>query len=190
MNRNVLRAILLPTLLIFGLSTGVYSAQDTMAKSDMAAPPAAGPEIMGKAAPQAPVAAPGNPGGMESFGPGRHASFVDKLGLTDDQKSKIRALYVGFHDRTRKAKADLMMLKDEKKTMILSGKVDQQKLAQIDDQIVKVKTELLKEKLKLRRDRLAALTAEQIEKLAQVMAEKAFHERSRHGHGHGMRDRG
>jgi Spy/CpxP family protein refolding chaperone len=185
MRRNVLAAILLPTLLIFALTTGVYAAQDTFAKSEAAAaPPAVSAEPMSKAAPQTPAVTPGGPGAMESFGRGMHASIAEKLGLTDDQKSKIRALYVSFFDRTRKAKADLMTLKDEKRTMFLSGKVDQQKLAQLDDQIVKVKTDLMKEKMKLSRDRLAQLTPEQIEKVAHWKAEKAF-SRSHRGFHHG-----
>jgi Spy/CpxP family protein refolding chaperone len=186
MNRNVLAALLLPTLLVFALSSGVYAAQDTFAKNETAAPPSVSSETMSKAAPQAPGSTLGNPGGMESFGHGRHASIVEKLGLTDEQKSKIRSLYVGFFDRTRKAKADLMTVKDEKRTMFLSGKVDQQKLAQLDDQIVKIKTDLMKEKMKLARDRLAQLTPEQIEKVAQWKAEKAFSRSHRGHHGCGM----
>src|SRR5208283_6084850 len=86
----------------------------------------------------------------------RHSleAIQKKLGITDEQKTKIRALYVGFKDRTRKTRMDLMSLKDEKKTMLLSAKVDQQKLTQMDEQTVKLVSDLLKEKLKLRRDRI------------------------------------
>ena len=80
---------------------------------------------------------------------------------TDEQKRGTRSLYVGFSDRTRKARTELMALKDEKKTMLLFGKIDQQKLAQIDDQFVQVKADLLKEKLKFKRERLASLTPQQ-----------------------------
>ena len=102
-------------------------------------------------------------------------AITKKLGITDEQKKQFRNLYVGFADRTRKTRMELKSLKDEKKTMLLSGKVDQQKLAQIDDQVVKLVSDLLKEKLKLRRDRLAILTPEQIGQIADWRAEKAFH---------------
>ncbi len=106
-----------------------------------------------------------------------------KLGITDDQKKKMRALYTDFSDRTRKARTELMGLKDEKRTMLMSGKVDQQKLAQLDDQIVKLRTDVMREMLKMKRDRLAILTPEQIEKLADLKAAKAF--RSKFGRMHG-----
>ena len=109
-------------------------------------------------------------------------AMMKKLGITDEQKLKIRALYIGFADRTRKTRMELKSLKDEKKTMLLSGKIDQQKLAQIDDQIVKLVPDLVKEKLKLRRDRLALLTPEQIGRVADWMAEKAFRAKVRRMH--------
>jgi len=109
-------------------------------------------------------------------------AMMKKLGTTDEQKLKIRALYIGFADRTRKTRMELQSLKDEKKTMLLSGKIDQQKLAQIDDQIVKLVPDLVKEKLKLRRDRLALLTPEQIGRVADWMAEKAFRAKVRRMH--------
>jgi len=101
-------------------------------------------------------------------------TMMKKLGITDEQKKQIRALYVGFKDRTRKTRMDLMSLRDEKKTMLLSGKIDQRKLAEIDDQIVKLVSDLIQEKLKLRRDRLALLTPEQIDRVADWQAERAF----------------
>jgi len=67
-----------------------------------------------------------------------------------------------------------MSLRDEKKTMFLSGKIDQQKLAEIDDQIVKLVSDVLREKLKLRRDRLALMTPKQIGLIADWQAEMAF----------------
>ena len=115
-----------------------------------------------------------------------------KLGITDEQKKQIRALYVGFRDRTRKTRTELMAIKDEKKTMLLSGKIDQQKMAQLDDQTVKLVSDLLKEKLKLRRDRLALMTPEQLNKIADWQAERSFRSKMKkmhwgRGHGEGMR---
>jgi Spy/CpxP family protein refolding chaperone len=101
-------------------------------------------------------------------------AIYKKLGITDEQKTKIRALRVGFQDRTRKTRMDLRSLKDEKKTMLLSAKIDQQKLSQMDDQVVKLVSDVLRERLKLRRDRLALMTPEQIGRIADLQAEKAF----------------
>jgi len=122
----------------------------------------------------------------------RHSleAIQKKLGITDEQKPKIRALYVGFKDRTRKTRMDLMSLKDEKKTMLLSAKVDQQKLTQMDEQTVKLVSDLLKEKLKLRRDRLALMTPEQLGRIADWQAEKAFRSKWRGMHGGQMHHRG
>lgn len=118
------------------------------------------------------------------------AAMMKKLGITDEQKTKIRALYVGFLDRTRKTRMDLRSLRDEKKTLLLSGKIDQQKLAQIDDQVVKLVSDLLREKLKLRRDRLALMTPEQIGRIADWQAEKAFRSKWKRMHGGWMHHRG
>ena len=99
----------------------------------------------------------------------------------------------GSGDRTARRAMDLMSLKDEKKTMLLSGKIDQQKLAQIDDQVVKLVSDMVREKLKLRRDRLALLTPEQIERVADWQAERAFRSKMhkmRWGRMRGMHGRG
>ena len=121
----------------------------------------------------------------KEFGGPRHCrpsleAIYKKLGITDEQKAKIRALRVGFLDRTRKTRMDLRTIKDEKKTVLLSGKIDQQKLSQMDDQVVKLVSDLLKERLKLRRDRLALMTPEQIGRIADWKAEKAFRSKRMH----------
>lgn len=120
---------------------------------------------------------PGGPPGEFAGGPHFRPSLEalqKKLGITDDQKKQMRALYTGFSDRTRKTRTELMALKDEKRTMMMSGKIDQQKLAQLDDQMVKLGSDVIRERLKLKRDRLAIMTPEQIEKLADLKAMKAF----------------
>jgi Spy/CpxP family protein refolding chaperone len=107
-------------------------------------------------------------------------TFMKKLGITDEQKKQFRNLQVAFKDKTRKARSELMSLNDEKRTMLMSGKVDQQKLSQIDDQIVKLRADVMREALKLKRDRLALLTPEQQERIADFEAEKALHHRMMH----------
>ena len=162
------QALLLAPMVAFlamGVMLAVAGAQDNPGTS-FAAP------AMQGAAPQSPAQS-GQVTGRWHHGPSLKA-IMEKLGITDEQKMKIRGLYVGFAERTRKTRMDLKSLKDEKKTMLLSGKIDQQKLPQIDDQVVKLVSDLLKEKLKLRRDRLALLTPEQIGRVADWQAEKAF----------------
>ncbi len=99
--------------------------------------------------------------------------------MTGEQKKQIRNLYVGFLDRTRKTRMDLRSFKDEKRTMLLSGKIDQQKSAQMDDQVVKLVSDVLKERLKLRRDRLALMSPERIGYIADWQDEEAFREKWR-----------
>jgi len=164
MNKSVMLPLTMVTLLIIG----AVATSHAQTKPGMAPTPATA---------QGTISQP--PGPSEAFaGPMRHGhsleAMMKKLGITDEQKKQIRALYVGFRDRTRKTRMERMSLKDEKKTMLLSGKIDQQKLAQIDDQIVKLVSDLVREKLKLRRDRLALLTPEQIGRVADWQAERAF----------------
>ena len=181
MNKQSLLLVPMVVFLAMGLMVAVAGAQEDPGTS-FAAP------AMQGAAPQSPFSS-GEVTGKWHHGPSLKA-IMEKLGITDEQNTKIRALYVGFEDRTRKTRMELKSLKDEKKTMLLSGKIDQQKLAQIDDQVVKLVSDLLKEKLKLRRDRLALMTPEQIGRIADWQAEKAFrskwrrmHGGERHGHG-------
>ena len=121
---------------------------------------------------------------------GRIAYMQKKLGLTDEQKRTMRQLYAAYRDQTRQARMSLLSLKDEKRTMLISGKVDQKKLAQIDDQVVKLVTELLTQRLKMKRDRLALLTPEQIDRLGGLVAKKALRGEMRKMHRRGEHDRG
>src|SRR5208283_1932815 len=164
--------------LVFGGMAFSYAAQDVGSAGKSGTP-----AVMGG------MSQPGGPS-EEYAGSFHHRhslkAIMEKLGITDEQKKQFISLYVGFSDRTRKARTELMGLKDEKKTMLLSGKIDQQKLAQIDDQLVKVKTDLLKEKLKFRRERLGLLTAQQLDKVADWMAEMSFRSKFTKMHGGGM----
>ena len=145
-------------------------------------PAAAGPSSSGPAF-QGRMEQMSGPHWMGRFGRGDRMEYLaEKLGLTDDQKKKMRALKVSFNDRTRKARMSLISLKDEKRTMLMSGKVDQQKLAQMDEQIVKLVSELMTERLKMRRDRLALITPEQIDKLGEIVAKRGFHARGKGMH--------
>ena len=182
MNKRALLILSMVALLGMCAIVAISSAQSNPVKSSSS------PAIQG-AVPQS-----SDPAG-EFTGRRHHMPSLEaiqkKLGITDDQKMKIRALYVGFKDRTRKARMELRSLKDEKQTMLLSGKVDPQKLAQMDDQTVKLVSDVLRERLKLRRDRLALLTPEQIGRIADWQAEKAFRSKWKRMHGGGwMHHRG
>ncbi len=165
MNKRALLPLAIVVLLAVGGMVVISSAQDKPGMSPSS------PRLQGA------VTQPSNPP-SEFMGRAFHGPSLEtiqkKLGITDEQKEQMRALTAGFQDRTRKTRTDLMSLRDEKKTMFLSGKIDQQKLAQIDDQIVKLVSDVLRERLKLRRDRLALLTPEQIGPIADWQAEKAF----------------
>ena len=176
MNKQASLLLSMVAFLAMGVMVGIAAAQDDPSTSFAA-------RAMQGAAPQSPASS-GQVTGKCHHGPSLKA-IMEKLGITDEQKLKIRAVYVGFEDRTRKTRMELKSLKDEKKTMLLSGKIDQQKLAQIDDQVVKLVPELLKEKLKLRRDRLSLLTPEQIGRIADWQAEKAFRAKVRRMNRHG-----
>jgi Spy/CpxP family protein refolding chaperone len=185
MIKNALLVLFLVVAVAVGVGSPGYAAQD-----NPATPP--GPATMRVGSTDNPSAGPG-----EFAKPAHHRLTLEaiqkKLGITDDQKKQMRALQVGFQDRTRKTRTDLASLRDEKKTMMLSGKIDQQKLAQIDDQIVKLRSDIMRERLKMWRDRLALLTPEQIGRISDWQAEKGFRARMHMRHGgtmHGGNRRG
>jgi periplasmic protein CpxP/Spy len=160
------------------VATVALFAMGSMVAYAQAAPAGPGTPPPGKGGMMGMMGKAGGPGHefMGRWHCGGHSlqGLMKKLGITDEQKAKFRALYTSFLDRTRKSRMEVRSLKDEKLTMLLSGKVDQQKLAQIDDQLVKVKTDLMKERMKFRRDRLALLTPEQVSKVADLVAARMF----------------
>jgi len=97
---------------------------------------------------------------------------MEKLKLTDDQKKEIRLAYVSFQDRTRKARNTLMGLSDEKRTMLISGKIDQARLAKLDEETTKLSSDVMGEHLKMNREHLSNLTPEQVNLLAEFLAKK------------------
>ncbi|AFM26185.1 Spy/CpxP family protein refolding chaperone [Desulfomonile tiedjei] len=98
--------------------------------------------------------------------------LMEKLQLTDDQRKQMRQAYVDFQDKTRKTRNALMGLHDEKRTMLISGKIDQAKLAKIDEDITKLSSEVMAEELLMKRQHLAKLTPEQVNLLADFLAKK------------------
>jgi len=101
---------------------------------------------------------------------GAPPDLMKKLELSDDQLKEIRLAYVGSQNKTRKARSALMGLRDEKRTMMISGKIDQAKLAKCDEEIVKFAAEIMDEELKTARESLSSLTPEQVERLANFLS--------------------
>jgi Spy/CpxP family protein refolding chaperone len=98
--------------------------------------------------------------------------LIERLNLTDDQLKEMRLAYVDSQGKTRKARCALMGLHDEKRTMLVSGKIDQAKLAKLDEEITKLASEVMGEDLKMKREHLSKLTPEQLNLLADFMARK------------------
>jgi len=98
--------------------------------------------------------------------------LIEKLKLTDDQLKQMRLGYVDFQDRTRKARNALLGLRDEKETMLISGKIDQAKLAKLDEDATKLASEVMAEELKMKREQLSKLTPEQMERLSDFLTKR------------------
>ena len=98
-----------------------------------------------------------------------------RLRLSEQQKQEMRLLYTGFEDRTRNARTSLLSLVNEKKDILRSGNIDEKKLAELDDQIVKLRSDMYRERLKLVRDRLALLTPVQTKRLAHLRERNVCH---------------
>lgn len=100
--------------------------------------------------------------------------LIEKLKLTDDQLKEMRLAYVDFRNKTRKARMALMALHDEKRTMLISGKVNQAKLAKSDEEITKLSAEVMGEELTMARYQLSKLSSHQIEALATLPGRMHF----------------
>ncbi|MEW6532280.1 MAG: Spy/CpxP family protein refolding chaperone [Thermodesulfobacteriota bacterium] len=122
---------------------------------------------------------PGGPHMRRPFGErgAMREALAKDLGLTQEQQDKLRSLRVDFKDRTRKTRMAVASLADEKQTMLMSGKVDLDKLTRIDEELVKAKTDLMRDRLKSNRERLKVLTPEQVQKIADLKGKRhgGFH---------------
>jgi ParB-like chromosome segregation protein Spo0J len=94
------------------------------------------------------------------------------LNLTEEQKERMRSLRVAFSDKTRAARMTANSLNDEKNNMIASGKIDMKRLAAIDEEIVKARSEVMRAQLQMQRERLSALTEEQIKRLGDLTSRR------------------
>jgi Spy/CpxP family protein refolding chaperone len=172
--------LIVSSMLIVGLGVFATQAFDNLAGSPSGVA-VASPRLLAKG----PAAALDNPPGERGgpwlhkkgfrFGRGKgRPGLMKRLNLTDEQREQMRNLYVQFREKTREARMNTKSLMDEKKTMLMSGKIDQKKLAQLDEAILKSRNDVHKESLKMKRERLALLTDEQVKRLADFMARKQY----------------
>jgi Spy/CpxP family protein refolding chaperone len=176
MNTRSLLMIPAVVALVLGTGIGVYAAKDQPGVPSSVTAVKPGPP---------PSADQSDEPGKQSFHRHSLQAIAQRLGLTDEQKNQFRSLYVGYRDHTRKARMELRSVADEKKTMLMSGKVDRQKLATLDEQVVKLTGDVLGERLKVRRDRLGLLSPEQRSRAADWRMGKPFHSKMKGAHGRG-----
>ncbi len=94
----------------------------------------------------------------------------------------MQLLYTGFQDSTRDTRRNLASRLKEKKDMLRSGKIDEKELAQLDDQIVKLRSDMFRDRLKLVRDRLGLLTPDQTHRLTRLKERTVCHANLRRIH--------
>ncbi len=96
--------------------------------------------------------------------------MFERLGLTEEQRQKLRDLRTSVKNTTRQKRMQLVSLEDEKKTMLSSGKIDMAKMEKIDEEMVKVTGDLLRARHKAKRDGLAILTPDQLKRFGDLTA--------------------
>jgi hypothetical protein len=97
-------------------------------------------------------------------------ALTDELGLTDEQLGQMLLIYVDYNGRTRKARTALADLHGEKEAMVLRGKIDQARLVKLDQETIELASEVMSEKLKMKREQLSKLRPEQVERFAQFLS--------------------
>jgi hypothetical protein len=111
--------------------------------------------------------------GPDFFTPlGWSPELIESVKLTDDQLKQMRLTFVNFKEKTRKTRIAVMVLNDEKYTMLISGKLDPTKLAKIDEDSVLLASEVMTEYRKMSRDQISKLTPEQLEHLADFLVKR------------------
>lgn len=93
----------------------------------------------------------------------------EKLGLSEQQVKDLRAKMDDHREQIKKFRTSLMPLMQEKRNMMMSGKINQERLSKIDEEIVKLRSDMLRERLKMERDRSLILTPDQLKRLSELM---------------------
>lgn len=98
--------------------------------------------------------------------------FLHDLGLTQEQRAKLRELRTESRQRMQDARTGVKKIREEKLNMLLSGKVDKDRLAKLDKQYMKYHIRIDEERLKMQRERAAVLTPDQAKRLGEFMKSK------------------
>jgi periplasmic protein CpxP/Spy len=159
-------------ILVFGV-LAVASATCCHAFFELLGPPP-GPPPHGPRFFDGPPGPPPGPPPRDAFSEPWGAPFhlIEELKLNDDQLKQTLLAYVDFKERTRKTRNALMGLHDERETMLISGKIDQPKLAKLDEETAKLVSEVMNERFKLMRELLSMFTPEQTNVLSRFLAKK------------------
>ena len=96
-------------------------------------------------------------------------ALQEKLGLSEQQVKDLRAKMDDRREQIRKFRASLTPLMEEKRNMMRSGKIDQERLIKIDEEIGKLRSDIFRERLKMERDRLLILTPDQVKRLSELI---------------------
>jgi predicted nucleic acid-binding Zn-ribbon protein len=96
-------------------------------------------------------------------------ALQDKLGLSEQQVKDLRTKMDDHREQIEKFRTNLTPLMEEKRNMMVSGKINQERLIKIDEEIVKLRSDMLRERLKMERDRLLILSPDQVKRLGELM---------------------
>ena len=107
--------------------------------------------------------------------------FRSELGLTDEQKTKLRELRKESWERMQDARKAVRDIRDAKLKMLLSGKVDKDRLVELDKQYMKYRIQITEERLRMKREKALILTPEQAKRLGQFLQKKRDELRAKRG---------
>jgi Spy/CpxP family protein refolding chaperone len=96
--------------------------------------------------------------------------FMNQLGLSPEQKQRLRELRFASRERTMQARGTIKNIREQKLTMLKSGAVNQQELLRLDKEYMKYHTQLDLERLRMQRERAALLTSEQAKRLGEFLS--------------------
>ncbi len=105
--------------------------------------------------------------------------FYKELNLTSEQKTKLRELRKESREAKQDTRSAVREIRDQKLQMLLSGKLDKTKLAELDKNLLKFHSQLEEEHLKMQRERLAILTPDQLKRLGEFLKQKRDEFRAR-----------
>lgn len=114
------------------------------------------------------------------FHRGFHRFVRSQLGLSEEQSQAMKQIRKEFQESIDADRKAMRQIRKEKLEMLLSGKVDQERLKALDVELAKHKAKITSERLKVKRARLALLTPDQTKLLGKFIKEKV-ESRRRHG---------